>query len=322
VQSVLFTLIALGLLLAPAMTDNPAHIGMLIKCGIASVLAMGWLLILRIGCVSLGQVAFLAIGAYSSALFSMKMGMSPWLGLLLGGLMAGIAAFVLGVVFLRVRGFSLAIITFAFAEIVRLTFSNLTMFGGHGGILDIPSFPSISIPFVGPISFDSSFSVYYIMLLVLFVSALVMWRMDKSALGRTFRSISQNEDLVQSLGVYPLKYKLMGFVTAGFFGGVAGAFSAHYYGILTPHDYTVMASIFVQIQATVGGVYSVLWGGLLGASLMVTFETQLLKVDYRLVHIFYGSVIILVTFFLPDGLLSLPGKVKKRLKSKLEKVLA
>ncbi len=153
--------------------------------------------------------------------------------------------------------------------------------------------------------------ISYILLLIFLVSGVVMWRMDHSALGRTFRCLPQNEDLAESLGVHPLKYKVISFTTACFFAGMAGAFTAHYYGCLYPGSYTAMQSVIVQIQATVGGAASVAFGGVLGGFLMVMIETFLLNVDARWVLIFYGAVIILITFLLPEGLLSLPGELRK-----------
>jgi branched-chain amino acid transport system permease protein len=301
-----FLVLCVVLLLLPILFPNPGRIGMFISCAVASVLAMGWLLILRIGCLSLGQVAFLAIGAYASAVFSMKFGVNPWLGILLGGVAAGLVALGIGVVFLRVKGLSLSIITFAFAECVRLIISNVEYLGGHGGIMDIPQLPAI-----GPVAFNSPFSAYYVMLAILAVSGIVMWRMDTSALGRTFHAITQNDSLAKSVGVDPLHYKIFAFVTACFFAGLAGAFTAHYYTCLYPGSYGVHHSVIVQIQATVGGAASVALGGLLGASLLVMVETWLLNVDARLVFIFYGIVIIAVTFGLPDGMLSIPRELKK-----------
>jgi len=310
-KGLLFGVFILALFLLPVFFPNPARIGMFISCGVASVLAMGWLLILRIGCLSLGQVAFLGIGGYASAILSQKLGISPWCGLLFGGVAAGLIALGIGLVFLRIRGLYLAIITFAFAEIVRLVVSTLEFFGGHGGILDIPKYPSLRLPGWGIVNFDSPFSCYYILLLIVLGSGIFMWRMDHSALGRTFKSLPQNEDLAESLGVHPLRYKIFSFVTACFFAGVVGAFTAHYYGCLYPGSYTAHHSVIVQIQATVGGPVSVAFGGLLGGSLMVMIETFLLNVDARWVFIFYGTVIILITFFLPDGLLSVPREVLK-----------
>lgn len=306
-----FLVLCVALVFLPILFPNPGRIGMFISCGVASVLAMGWLMILRIGCLSLGQVAFLAIGAYTSALLSQKLGISPWIGLLGGGVISGLIALGIGLIFLKVRGLSLSIITFAFAEVVRLIVSNLEFLGGHGGIMDIPKFSAITLPGLGTVQFDSPLSCYYIMLLILLISGLFMWRMDHSALGRTFRSLTQNEDLAKSLGVNPLRYKVIAFVTACFFAGVVGAFTAHYYSCLYPGSYTVMHSVIVQIQGTVGGAASVALGGLLGGSLLVMIESWLLNVDARWVGIFYGAVIIAVTFVLPDGLLSLPREIKK-----------
>jgi branched-chain amino acid transport system permease protein len=313
-KGILLIVLVLALILLPLIFPNPARIGMFISCGVASILAMGWLMILRIGCLSLGQVAFLAIGGYTSALLAQKLGVSPWIGLLGGGVASGLVALGIGVIFLKVRGLSLSIITFAFAEVVRLVFSTLEFFGGHGGILEIPKFNPLTLPGWGLISFDSPISNYYILLMILFLCGIFMWRMDHSALGRTFKALPQNEDLAESLGVYPLRYKVINFVTACFFAGVAGAFTAHYYGCLYPGSYSVHQSVIVQIQATVGGAASVVLGGLLGGFSMVMIESWLLNVDARWVFIFYGGVIIAVTFILPEGLLSLPKKMKKLLK--------
>ncbi len=310
-KGLLFLVFLFLLILLPLIFPNPARIGMFISCGVAGVLAMGWLLILRIGCLSLGQAAFLAIGGYTSAVLSQKLGISPWFGLLLGGAVSGLIALGIGLIFLRIRGLYLSIITFAFAEIVRLVVSTVEFFGGHGGILEIPKYPPVTFPFVGIVTFDSPFSCYYIMFAVLVIAGGFMWRMDHSALGRTFRCLPQNEDLAESLGVHPLKYKVISFTTACFFAGMAGAFTAHYYGCLYPGSYTAMQSVIVQIQATVGGAASVAFGGVLGGFLMVMIETFLLNVDARWVLIFYGSVIILITFVLPEGLLSLPRELRK-----------
>jgi branched-chain amino acid transport system permease protein len=310
-KGTLLGVLGLILFLLPVIFPNPARIGMFISCGVASVLAMGWLLILRIGCLSLGQVAFLAIGAYTSAILTQKLGISPWFGLLFGGVAAGLVALGIGLIFLRVRGLYLAIITFAFAEIIRLLFSTLEFFGGHGGILEIPKYPSIPLPGGGAIHFDSPLACYYILAVIVLMSGIFMWRMDHSALGRTFKSLPQNEDLAESLGIHPLRYKVFSFVTACFFAGMAGAFTAHYYGCLYPGSYTVMQSVFVQIQATVGGAASVAIGGLLGGSLMVIVETFLLNIDARWIYIFYGGIILVITFVLPEGLLSLPHEIRK-----------
>lgn len=302
-------LLILTLVFLPLLFSNPAHIGMFINCGVASILAMGWLMILRIGCLSLGQVAFLAIGAYTSSLLVLKFGLNPWLGLLGGGVVSGAVALGIGMVFLRVGGLSLTIITFAFAEVVRLIFSTLGLFGGHGGMTGIPPFPPFMLPGLGMVRFDTPFACYYILLSIFLVSGLVLWRMDHSALGRTFKALPQNEDLAESLGVHPLRFKIISFVTSCFFAGIAGAFTAHYYGVLYPGSYTPVHSVVVQIQATVGGVSSVALGGFIGGALMVMVESWLLNVDARWVYIFYGAVILAVTFALPEGLLSVPQKI-------------
>src|SRR5271157_4781823 len=113
-------LLAFLLIIFPVVIPDPSYVGMLVACGIASILAMSWIMILRVGHLSLGQVAFLAIGAYSSAIAATKFGLSPWLGLILGGFITAVFALAIGYVVLRIRGLYFAIMTFAFAEVIRL----------------------------------------------------------------------------------------------------------------------------------------------------------------------------------------------------------
>jgi branched-chain amino acid transport system permease protein len=307
----LIPILILVLTILPYLFPGKATIGMFISCGVASILVMGWILILRIGCVSLGQIGFLAIGAYTSALFSQKLGVDPWLGLLLGGILAALVAFLIGTIFLKMSGLTFAIVSFAFAEVVRLVLSRVNFFGGHGGIAQIPPYSPLHLPGVGMIQFLSPHANYYILLMILIVSGIVMWRMDHSALSRSFKALSQNEPLAQSLGIHPLTYKMIGFVTACFFAGVVGAFTAHYYSCIYPGSYSIGASIAVQIQGTVGGIASVVAGGIMGGSVMVIIENYLLRVDDRLIPIFYGAVIILITFYRPNGLISLKDVISK-----------
>ncbi len=279
---------------------------MLVTCGIAAILAMGWIMILRVGHLSLGQVAFLAIGAYTSAIAVMKFHCSPWTGLVLGGLVTALVALGIGMIVLRIRGLYFSIMTFAFAEVIRLGISNTKALGGCEGISGIPVFSPISLPGLPPLEFESVHSFYYLILFLVCLAALVFWRIDRSALGRNCRAIALNENLSQSLGVDILKYKLLAFGSACFFAGIAGGFSAHYYRCLDPTSYTVIGSVLVQIQATVGGVGSIIVGGILGASLITIMDHFLISIDPRLITISSGVIILAVIFFLPEGLVSLP----------------
>jgi branched-chain amino acid transport system permease protein len=148
------------------------------------------------------------------------------------------------------------------------------------------------------------------MLLLVGGTALALWRIDHSGLGRTCRAIAMNEDLSQSLGIPVFRYKLMSFVVACFFAGVGGAFSAHYYRCLDPTSFTVTASIIVQIQATVGGAGAIVAGGILGATLITIVDHFLISIDPRLIIFFMGAIILAVTFFLPEGVVSLPRILK------------
>lgn len=303
-------MLAFLLIIFPAVIPDPSYLGMLVTCGIASILAMSWIMILRVGHLSLGQVAFLAIGAYSSAIAATKFGLSPWLGLILGGFITAGFALAIGYVVLRIRGLYFAIMTFAFAEVIRLGISNSKFMGGVEGISGIPELNLIDLPGLAIIKFDSTVACYYVMLFLVGGTALALWRIDHSGLGRTCRAIAMNEDLSQSLGIPVFRYKLMSFVVACFFAGVGGAFSAHYYRCLDPTSFTVTASIIVQIQATVGGAGAIVAGGILGATLITIVDHFLISIDPRLIIFFMGAIILAVTFFLPEGVVSLPRILK------------
>jgi len=303
-------MLAFLLIIFPVVIPDPSYVGMLVTCGIASILAMSWIMILRVGHLSLGQVAFLAIGAYASAIAATKFGLSPWLGLLLGGFITAGFALAIGYVVLRIRGLYFAIMTFAFAEVIRLGISNSKFMGGVEGISGIPELTPIALPGLSIIKFDSTAACYYLILLLVSGTALALWRIDHSGLGRTCRAVAMNEDLSQSLGIPVFRYKLMSFVVACFFAGVVGAFSAHYYRCLDPTSFTVTASIIVQIQATVGGAGAIVAGGILGATLITVVDHFLISIDPRLIILFMGAIILGVTFFLPEGIVSLPRILK------------
>ncbi len=297
--------------LFPWVVPDPSLVSMLITCGIASMVTMSWIMILRVGHLSLGQVAFLAVGAYTSAVVVTKFHVSPWLGLLASGVVTALIALGIGYVVLRIRGLYFSIMTFAFAEVIRLGISNSKYLGGAEGISGIPVFSPIPLPGWGPMQFESASAFYYLMLFLLALAAAVFWRIDRSGLGRTCRAVALNESLSQSLGVNVLQYKLLAFVSACFFAGIAGGFSAHYYRCLDPTSYTVVGSVLIQIQATVGGVGSILAGGILGATLMTLMDHFLISIDPRLITISAGIIILAFTFFLPQGVISLPQVLRR-----------
>jgi branched-chain amino acid transport system permease protein len=153
------------------------------------------------GELSLGQVGFMLIGAYSSALLSMRMGVSVWLAMLLGGLLAAVVALILGYPILRTKGVYFSVLTFLVAEIFRLSmWYTPSLSGGPAGLSKIPPPNPIHILGQTAITFTTKSAYYYLALVIVLLSLLILFRVERS-LGFTWMSIRQNDSLAESVGV-------------------------------------------------------------------------------------------------------------------------
>ena len=270
-----------------------------------SVLAVSWNFIVGyIGTFSLGHQAFFGIGGYVSALMTMKAGISPWLGILLGGSAAAFLSLLIGLPCLRLRAAPyIAIATLAFAEVARIICMNLVdLTRGELGLWGIPTFPKISLPMIGVISFEGGARIpyYYLILIILIITMVVFHFILNSHIGLAFKAIGDSQDASESIGINLTIYKLMAFVIGSFFAGVAGSFYAHYLLILTPtavFSFAIMVDIIVM--TLLGGI-STFMGPVIG-SIIVVFGLEYLRVlqDYRL--IVYGMLLVILILFIPKG---------------------
>lgn len=307
-----FVIFFLFLCILPAFIKREYWLHVLIMSGIWSILCMGWALLLRIGLFSLGQAAFLGIGAYASAIMCLHFGVSFWIALPLAGVITAIFAFVLGVIILRLKGIYFAVVTFAFGEFLKLLYYDwVSLFGGIGGLSAIPRPSSLF-----DITFTSKMPFYYVIIVLVVIAGIVIYRIDHSRLGRISRSIGNNTDLAQSQGMNPMMYKVICFVVAAFFAGIAGSFMAHYYTNVSPDSFAVWESIMVQIKSTVGGVNTVVLGPILGAVVMTIVGEFLRGYMSAFEPIFFGVFLILVVFFVPGGLASMWQKFSLFLEKK------
>lgn len=297
-------LLALLFLGAPFIFNDPYYQHLLILICTWSILALGFLLILSVGQFTIGHAGFMAIGAYASALLTTKVGVSFWFALPLAAVIAAIFGAVMGWVMLRARMGAFLLLTLCFAEVVRLTIVYWpSLLGGRAGFPNIPRPDAIF-----GMAFDSKFPYYYLILFLLAVMVFVIYRMDRSKFGLIFKSIAQNPPLAQSVGVHLMRYKILAFTVACFFAGAAGSFYAHYLTFLSPEYFTVWKSLIVQMYAIIGGIGFMVAGPIAGAVFLVVLP-ELLRATETFSFILYGAVFILVIFFIPGGLLSLPQQV-------------
>ncbi|MEZ5828136.1 MAG: branched-chain amino acid ABC transporter permease [Hyphomicrobiales bacterium] len=262
---------------------------------------------------SLAHVVIMGVGAYGSGLLAKELNFPVPISMLCGGLLAALIAFLLSYPLFRMKAFYFLIGSFAAGEIIRLIWkwSELTfLFGGPKGIKRIPPFPDIDF---GPISIDfyDPVNYYYLCLIVVLLSLLVLYRIERSRIGLTFNAIHWQDKLAESVGVNTFRYRMLAFVVSSFFAGIAGALYAHYVGAVAPNRFDVEEMVYVLIWAIVGGT-ATFYGPILGVVVLTILNEivlRALQID-QMRPMFYGATLILFILFLPDGLESIGPKVR------------
>jgi branched-chain amino acid transport system permease protein len=303
-------LIALFVII-PVFTTNVITISIFISSGIWAIAVMGFVLILRTGQFSMGQAAFMAIGGYVSAILTVKLGIPFWPSFLLAGIVSGIIALIIGLVVLRVGSIYFSIITLALCEIVRIFAQQMEGItrGARGLIPPMP--PTIVLG-----GFEINFAAgpvpyYYFMILLVAVTSLVFWRIDRSRMGGTFSSMAANQILAEHQGIHLMKYRVIAFTVAGVFTGFAGAYYANFLSIITPLMFGLWQSIQIMMMSIVGGISSIVGGALIGATVLYTLGIYLSRLPiFNIQYLLFGAAVVLVLLFLPKGtgLVDLWGK--------------
>jgi branched-chain amino acid transport system permease protein len=295
-------LAALNLIL-PTMA-NPYVIRVIMLCGINIILAVSLNLINGFtGQFSIGHAGFMAIGGYGSAMFSLHLGrhwvttlagaglplvlaqgLALLVALVLGGLMAALAGYLVGLPSLRLRGDYLAIVTLGFGEIIRVLILNVDAVGGARGLPGIPGWSSLFWVGLG------------VMAVILLARHLAL-----STHGRALFAIRDDEVAAESLGVDTTSYKVLAFVLGALFAGVAGGLAAHNDSYLNPSSFTFIRSIEVIAMVVLGGMGSI--SGSVLAAIILTLMPELLRPvkDYRMV--LYSLMLIVLMITRPGGLL-------------------
>jgi len=298
VAGVLISLIVI----LPVFTTNVITLSIFISSGIWAIAAMGFTLILRTGQFSLGQAAFMAIGGYTSAIFTANLGWSFWPGFLLAGIVSGIIAFLIGSIVLRVGGTYFSIITLALGEVVRIIAQHWeSVTRGTRGLITSPPNPIV----LGGFEIDfyaSTVPYFYLMVLLVAVTAVVFWQIGRSRIGGTFYSIAANPILAEHQGIPLMKYRVIAFTVAGVFTGFAGSLYTHSLTVMTPYMLGLWQSIQIMIMSIVGGISSLAGGPIIGSLVLYTLGIYLSRVEiYGIQQLLFGGVVVLVLLFLPKG---------------------
>jgi len=253
---------------------------------------------------SLGHAAFFGIGAYTVAII-MKAGFSFWLGLPVAAVGCFVIGLALGFPALRVQTIYLAFATLGFNTAVWLVMRNEEwLTGGTFGI------NNVARPGLFGLSLDSNLSYYYFVLGVTVLMGLLLWGLLRSPWGKAFTALRDNPIRAESLGVNIQAYTLLSFAIGAVYAGVAGALFASLVQFIEPAPFTVAASIMMYLMVVVGGP-GYFFGPLLGSAVGVLLPEWLRFAQAWYLFVFGASVIVLM-LWLPDGLLSIPDRIKAR----------
>ncbi|MGO9954224.1 MAG: branched-chain amino acid ABC transporter permease [Dissulfurispiraceae bacterium] len=279
------------------LTLNNYFIDVLIMAGIYAILAIGLNVIVGFtGLLNLGFAAFYACGAYTYALLNTKLGLGFWICLPISALFTSCVGFLLAVPALRLRGDYLAIVTLGFGEIMHLILNNWdSLTHGPNGIT------SIAPPTIADISLSDLSYFYYLVLVILLLSLLVIRRVELSRFGRAWKAIKENEIAASSVGINTMKYKLFAFAFGSFWAGIAGILFAAKMQFVSPESFTFIESVLILSMVILGGLGNT-YGAVLGAVLLVLLPEVLREVQlYRMLVL--GIGLVLLMRFRPQGLL-------------------
>lgn len=263
------------------------------------------------GQLSLGNQIFLTVGAYTSTMLLVKLGVSPWLGMLPGILISTLAALAIGTICFNLKGHYFAIATIGLSEITLIVFLNWEFVNSSYGF---------QIRFAGNsflwMTWAHKLPYYYFILLLALLVVAFVWKMDRSTLGIYLRAIKEDELRVKSLGIDTRKYKLLAFVISAVITTITGTFYAQYVMYIDPDSLlNLNFALLIIILPLVGGMGTVL-GPVLGACLLVPlaeYLRTLLGGGGRGVHmILYGLVILVIALYQPRGLIGIVQALQRR----------
>ena len=236
------------------------------------------------GQFTLGHAAFMAVGAYVSAIFTAKLGQPFIVAIIASGIAASIAGIIIGIPTLRLKGDYLAIATLGFGEIVRILALNIDYIGGAIGFNDIPQYTNWTWIFI------------MTALTVILISNFI-----NSYHGRACISIRENEIAAEAMGINTTYYKVLAFAIGAFFAGIAGALYANYFYFIKPDSFGFMKSIDILVIVVFGGMGSIT-GSIVGAIVLSVISSFLQSIpDLRMV--IYAVILFLIMVYRPTGLM-------------------
>jgi branched-chain amino acid transport system permease protein len=287
-----YLVFAVIIMTIPIYLNDSYYLSILAFMGTRFMMALGLSLLLGLaGQVSLGQAAFVGIGAYGSAILTTKLGFDPWLAMGLAAVLAAIIAGLIGMPTLKLKGHYLAMATLGVNEIIYILLVQLKgLTNGTDGVTGIPSLAIGGLDLGGPKAYH----------LVAWGVALLMLRfalnLSHSRVGRSLRALKSSEPAAESLGIDTSFRKVQVFMLAAAFASIAGSFDAYYVNFISPESYGITFSIILVTGVIIGGLGTI-WGAFWGTAAIVVLPEILKRVNEDITNLVFGVLLIAIMIF-------------------------
>lgn len=305
---VIIAIVLIVLIIIPfALKGEPYYVHIFVMIFLMGYLATAWGLVGQSGQLSFGHAAFFGLGAYTSSTLYMDVGISPWIGMFVGAIVAVIAGLIIGYPTLRLRGPYFALATLAFCAILQIYVRNTPILGPlHlGAAWGITISPYLTGQGPAFFQFASKTPFYFISLAMLAGIVYFSYQLNRTRLGYYWLAIRGNQDAAESLGINAGRYRLTAFLMSCALSALGGTFYAQYYYFITPFRVLdISLSLEIALMGVVGGWQSI-FGPMLGAFILVPISelvrAELGSVAMGLHLVIYGIIFVLIILFLPKG---------------------
>ncbi|WP_193176937.1 ABC transporter permease subunit [Oricola nitratireducens] len=311
-QLVILAVVFAFIAAAPAIITSEFTQNVIIMVLYAALLGQAWNILGGYGGqFSFGHAAYFGTGAYTVAVLQVQLGVNPWIGLVIGALFSMAVAAFIGFATFRygLRGSYFALVTLAFAEVLRILSNSVGFTGAGVGIL-IPLAPGAA-----NMQFETKTGFFFLIWVLTLSSFLVVWWIGHSRFGASLAAVRDNEDAARALGVNAFRVKMGAIMLSGLFSGLAGIFYAQYFLYLDPYiAYGPAISVESLLVPIIGGM-GTLFGPLLGAAALhvVSEATRELIGDVPGISLaLYGALLVVMVMFMPRGLAGLLARLGVR----------
>lgn len=294
-------------LVLPFIYATPYIISILTSAFIYIVLAMGLNVVVGYaGLLDLGYIAFMAVGAYTSGILTTTFGFSMLETIPFVVVACILAGIIIGGPTLRLRSDYLAIVTLGFGEIVRITANNLSVTGGPTGIHGIPTWSFFGWSFADGLTlfgifFNSKILLYYFVLIVgVGGGVLAAARLGKGKMGRAWKSVRDDEDVSEAMGINGYRTKLMAYIIGAIWGGFAGTMMGAHLSAISPNSFLFLYSALVLMAVVLGGMAST--PGVIIGALFVSLAPEFLREFSEWRFLLFGLLLVVTMVFRPKGI--------------------